>query len=114
MRPYESESSQVWRPFGRGGTSFPSGHTSCAFTAATSLSLSFRCAGLQTLFFGWAILIGLQRIYTGAHWLSDVLAGAALGISIPVALFAARKQGVSVTVVPCGSSGLSVFLSINL
>jgi membrane-associated phospholipid phosphatase len=65
--------------------SFPSGHTSAAFAAATVLSTElsrlhpskrrwFMAAG-----YGAATLVGLSRMYVNAHWASDVVAGAALG-----------------------------------
>jgi membrane-associated phospholipid phosphatase len=63
------------------GQSFPSGHTSQAFFTATLLAQHFNfnlwvVAGLYTI----AILVGITRIYVGAHYPRDVLAGAILGI----------------------------------
>lgn len=59
--------------------SFPSGHTMVAFAVATSLLLS----GYRKL--GWslmavAVLVGLSRMLVGVHYLSDVLAGALVGV----------------------------------
>lgn len=63
-----------------GGRSFPSGHTSQAFFLATLLAqhyhLNLWLAGLLLLSAG---LIGLTRMYVGAHYPRDVLAGAILG-----------------------------------
>lgn len=61
-------------------TSFPSAHTSNAFTTATVFATIYRdekwvAPAAYTL----ATLVGLSRIHDNAHWASDVLAGAALG-----------------------------------
>jgi membrane-associated phospholipid phosphatase len=62
------------------GRSFPSGHTSQAFFAATLLAQYYQFSwwiviGLYLL----ALLVGITRIYIGAHYPRDVLAGAMLG-----------------------------------
>lgn len=64
--------------------SFPSGHTQTAFTIATVLVWAGNRSGKINR---WgiliivlvALLIGVSRLYCGAHFPSDVLAGAALG-----------------------------------
>ncbi|MGM9648368.1 MAG: phosphatase PAP2 family protein [Butyricicoccaceae bacterium] len=59
--------------------SFPSGHTSASFAAARILMLAAPgSAALAALVF--AILMGISRMYVGVHYLTDVLAGMALGI----------------------------------
>ncbi|MBI1317686.1 MAG: phosphatase PAP2 family protein [Candidatus Hydrogenedens sp.] len=58
--------------------SFPSGHTTTVFTAATvGILLWPRWAAL---FLSMAVLGGLARIGAGAHFPSDVVAGAGLGV----------------------------------
>lgn len=61
-------------------TSFPSGHTVSAFSAATFLSGLFKRWAL--LFFSIAMLTGISRIYVGAHFPLDVLGGILIGTSI--------------------------------
>ena len=66
-----------WR---ESGLSFPSGHTSQVFFLASFLmrSLEFTPFGAFTLYMV-AELVGLTRMYVGAHYPRDVLAGALLG-----------------------------------
>jgi undecaprenyl-diphosphatase len=57
--------------------SFPSGHTITAFAASLSLSHYYPNLAAGLLF--CAISIAASRILLGMHFLSDVLAGAAIG-----------------------------------
>jgi membrane-associated phospholipid phosphatase len=62
------------------GLSFPSGHTSQAFFMMTVLNQYFEFGALFTgLLYGLAVLVGFTRIYVGAHYPRDVIAGAVLG-----------------------------------
>gem|GEM_PF-7119762 len=71
--------------------SFPSGHTSFAFTGAGLICLHASQVRTGTLFLsgeGWcpaalgvAALTGLLRVNADEHWLSDMIVGAAIGIS---------------------------------
>jgi len=60
-------------------SSFPSGHASSAFVAATLLTA---WGGRRTapLWFGTAAVVGVSRAYVRIHHASDVVAGAALGL----------------------------------
>jgi membrane-associated phospholipid phosphatase len=66
-----------WREPGR---SFPSGHTTQIFFLATLLSYRFSpgAAGIAALY-ALAALVGFTRMYVGAHYPRDVIAGAVLG-----------------------------------
>lgn len=59
--------------------SFPSGHAVQAFMAATVASRYFRGG---VLFFASAALVAFSRVYIGVHYVSDVLAGALIGILV--------------------------------
>lgn len=59
--------------------SFPSGHTSNAFVAATSLSLNFKKWYVVVPSMAWAAAVGYSRMHLGAHYPSDVIGGALLG-----------------------------------
>ena len=68
-------------PFDRDGYSFPSAHATRAFAAALLLSLSTKDWRWRGGLFAYAVAMGIQRIYVGVHWPSDVLAGAILGMA---------------------------------
>jgi undecaprenyl-diphosphatase len=57
--------------------SFPSGHTITAFAVAVSISRFYPDLTLGLLF--CALSVAASRILLGMHFLSDVLAGAAIG-----------------------------------
>ncbi|WP_163378425.1 phosphatase PAP2 family protein [Cyclobacterium sp. SYSU L10401] len=60
---------------------FPSGHTASIFMLTCALSfLSPKQKWLQIVFLLLAILTGFSRIYLMQHFLTDVLAGAVLGV----------------------------------
>ena len=62
------------------GRSFPSGHTSQAFFTATLLAPYFHASiWVVFLLYTLALLVGITRMYVGAHYPRDVLAGAILG-----------------------------------
>lgn len=59
--------------------SFPSGHTTAAFTMVTTLSLNFPTWSI--LFVIMALLIAVSRIYLAVHYPTDVVAGILVGVS---------------------------------
>ncbi|WP_330286693.1 bifunctional phosphatase PAP2/diacylglycerol kinase family protein [Streptomyces sp. NBC_00576] len=67
-------------------TSFPSGHAASAAAFATGVALESR--GLGAVVAPLAFSVAMSRVYTGVHFPSDVLAGAALGAG---AAFAVRE-----------------------
>ncbi|MFJ3923965.1 bifunctional phosphatase PAP2/diacylglycerol kinase family protein [Streptomyces sp. NPDC090022] len=60
-------------------TSFPSGHAASAFAFAAGLALDHPGWGVAVA--PVAALVAFSRVYTGVHYPSDVLAGAALGVA---------------------------------
>ena len=62
-----------------GSPSFPSGHTSTAFSTATTLSMSFPKWYVIAPSFIWASAVGYSRMDLGVHYPSDVLVGAIIG-----------------------------------
>ena len=63
------------------GYSFPSGHTICAFTAATVLLFSPMRKRWKAVVCVLAVLIAFSRMYLCVHNPTDVLAGAVIGIA---------------------------------
>ena len=62
------------------GSSFPSGHTSQSFFMVTVLSHYYQVDFLLLLLmYAAALLVGITRIYVGAHYPRDVLGGTILG-----------------------------------
>jgi len=61
-------------------SSFPSGHTTVAFAAATVFAMEYRDRPLVPLIsYSAATLIGLSRITENKHWITDVFFGGVLG-----------------------------------
>jgi len=60
--------------------SFPSGHAITAFAVAVSIGLHY--PGAAPLLLSLAALVGISRIFLGMHFLSDVIAGCFLGVSL--------------------------------
>ncbi|MFD9498132.1 bifunctional phosphatase PAP2/diacylglycerol kinase family protein [Streptomyces sp. NPDC060035] len=65
-------------------TSFPSGHAASAAAFATGVALESK--GWGAVVAPVAVAVAASRVYTGVHYPSDVLAGAALGIGAAFAL----------------------------
>ena len=59
--------------------SFPSGHTSMAFSTATSLSLAFPKWYIIAPTYLWAGAVSYSRMHLGVHYPTDVLGGAIIG-----------------------------------
>ena len=66
-----------WQPVGR-FDAFPSGHA--AGTAGLLLPWALRFPKARPWLLGWLALVCLGRVVLEYHWLSDVVAGAALGL----------------------------------
>ncbi|MGZ3885430.1 MAG: phosphatase PAP2 family protein [Bacteroidia bacterium] len=62
------------------GFSFPSGHTSAAFSTATALTLSTKKWYVGVPAYAYASLVAYSRMRLGVHYPSDVIAGIVLGI----------------------------------
>ncbi|MDR1054334.1 MAG: phosphatase PAP2 family protein [Prevotellaceae bacterium] len=70
------------RPNGSNRLSFPSGHTATAFVVAEFLHQEYgdKSVWISISGYGIASLVGIARVYNNRHWVSDVVAGAGIGI----------------------------------
>jgi membrane-associated phospholipid phosphatase len=67
--------------------SFPSGHSTCAFSLYFALALLVKNKSLKFALFLMALLIGYSRIYLSQHFLEDVVAGSLIGVVITAIAF---------------------------
>jgi len=101
--------------------SFPSGHTASAAAFATGVALEWPAAGAALA--PVAAGVGYSRLHTGAHWMSDVAGGAAIGAGAALALRAVapavkpvvRRDPPTARMVelPATETGDGVFLVVN-
>lgn len=80
-RPYENDGTHNFQFLGAGklNSSFPSGHTTEAFTLASVISAHYEEVWVKSSAYTVATLVGIARVYHDAHFASDVLAGAIIG-----------------------------------
>lgn len=84
-RPLESLSST-------GPTSFPSGHTTLAAAVAIILALLIGRTLAWGVAVAWIVAMAWSRTYLAAHWLTDTLAGAILGASVALLVWALLRE----------------------
>ena len=72
----------VERPDGSSKNSFPSGHTATAFMGAELLYQEYKDVSMWYGVSGYLVAIGTGglRLYNNRHWLTDVAAGAGIGM----------------------------------
>ncbi len=82
-RPYSVDSNiDRVREATSGGYAFPSGHTQGAASVFGSMAVWFRKRWITITSTIIIVLVALSRMYLGAHYLSDVIVGAGLGIGL--------------------------------
>jgi len=64
--------------------SFPSGHATTVFAIAITCTMFW--PRYRMFFFAFAALVALSRLVLNAHYLSDVLAGACIGIATAIVM----------------------------
>jgi len=88
--PFVVPWAEIKIPFLPWGYAFPSGHAARAFALATAIAIKYP-KRIIPLFVG-ASLIGFSRVYIGAHYPLDVIAGTFLGISVSLLLAKLSKN----------------------
>lgn len=77
-RPRPFVNNNVNLLFEHNGPAFPSGHASFFFAVSTMVYIYNKKLGV--IFYLSSILIVISRVFSGAHWPTDILAGALVGI----------------------------------
>jgi membrane-associated phospholipid phosphatase len=110
-RPNETLRVDDWRS---GGSSFPSLHVTAAFAIGTVFAESggddYRWVR-RFIGFGMASGTAYARLHGNAHWLSDVVAGAAIGVytgAFTLNRRYFRNSPVAINVAPMDAGGLSL------
>jgi membrane-associated phospholipid phosphatase len=101
-RPSADKGAYNIRPFS-GGTSFPSGHATQAFAVASVIAAHYDALWIKAGAYGVASVVGFARLYHDSHFLSDVVAGAAIGTVVGhtvVRFNDARRGGTTLTITP--------------
>jgi membrane-associated phospholipid phosphatase len=102
-------------------SSFPSGHATAAFATATVVTLETHrwwpksTWYIAPIMYGGASMVGVARLYSNAHWASDVVMGAGIGTLMGLKVFRYnhlthennRANRWLLTAVPTVSPGLS-------
>ena len=83
-RPFETVPEADPLLAGTVGNSLPSGHAATSFAGFLLLALFVGRA--RSVLFALAVLISFSRVYVGVHYPLDVVAGAALGTAVALAL----------------------------
>ena len=98
------------------GKSMPSGHTTAVFAVASVIANQYANTRLvPILSYTVATAVGLSRVYDHRHWLSDTVAGAAIGIAVGNLVCHRKNKNSQVVVVPISSNGVrGVKLALTL
>jgi undecaprenyl-diphosphatase len=78
-------------PFSSAGFGMPSSHALVAFAGAAAVARLFPRAA--PVWYALAVGCGITRLLAGAHFLSDVVVGAIIGVTVAVSLPAAPSDG---------------------
>lgn len=92
--------------------SFPSGHTTEAFTMSTILSMNAHSTWLKILAYVPAFFTPFSRAYQGFHWMSDTLFGAGLGYFIAKWVVDLHEKNETAAVSPSSSHSIGSQLPV--
>lgn len=83
-RPRHEEGKGSFKPFSNEGKyhSFPSGHTILSFTTAYAIGKQFSNPFVKGGIYAVGMIAPVSRLWTGAHWFSDVALSMAISIVV--------------------------------
>jgi undecaprenyl-diphosphatase len=67
---------------------YPSGHVANAATVAVLLTLLLVRWGIAVAGAAYVVLMALSRTYLGAHWVTDTIGGALVGVAVALGMWA--------------------------
>lgn len=112
---------KVERPDDSNAFSFPSGHTAQAFATATFLAKEYKDQSIWYAVgaYGMATTVGAMRIMNNRHWISDVCAGAGIGIlATNIAYLTHRyhwaNKNSNLTIVPTYTNGPGLYVGYRI
>ena len=104
--------------FGEGGESFPSGHSTQAFAVASVVASHYDSIWVKVGAYTLAGLVGWSRMEEKAHYASDVLAGALIGVVVGNAVVRLHEsQRFRISAAPTvnrGSAGVALTFGTSL
>jgi hypothetical protein len=112
ITPALKELTRRERPNGGDADAFPSNHATQAFAVASVIAAHYDDRRwVKWAAYSLATGVGIARVYHGAHWTSDVLAGAAIGSFVGNTVVATnRAERARWRVTPCSSGSVSLCL----
>lgn len=107
------------RPDGSSYDSWPSGHTALAFAGAEFLYQEYKDRSIWYGISGYAVAttVGVLRVYNNRHWVTDVAAGAGIGIlstKLAYWIFPAVSRTISRVIKPKNGQFATIQLTPNV
>ncbi len=81
-RPEQSDGKTIFHGFNNNYKSFPSGHATTAFAVASVIAMRTDGWIIPTVAYTLATMVAFDRVNDRAHFVGDVFAGAAIGVSV--------------------------------
>jgi len=107
-RPFQEEGSASFHPFDHRFQSFPSGHATTAFAAATAIASHYDDWVVPTIVYTIASGVAISRVNDRVHFPSDVLAGALIGRAVAKGVVARHGRWIATPIVTDRAIGVVI------